>query len=690
MIIFIFTHNKMSFWSTDDKIPIVQTKVKIPAENGLTFKDGGLIHITIPANSVGFFQPKESYLEWDVTIDTLPTAPTRFQLDADLGGQVLIKDIRIYSGGAGGVLLEEIQNYNTLTAIKYDYESDDTIRKKRALTEGSTYFSQACRNTRGVRKSDLNNVGHNPYFQPYTFGLGKLQNVTGEFSDKYNTTVTNASKVNVGQNVVRCLLPINTGIFSNDRVFPAMLTEGLRIEILLEDAAKCVRQLDQVSRVRGFRSTPIFHSISGHDIGDLSGAAQVWANTKTTDHIFFKRDNNMTDLSNFPLVVGETFELCDTTIDVLATKSLQVFKVQDSGGSNLDYCEVKDISWAAGDSTAPTTKEGGYYGLIKVGLTKTMKNTSGASISGTLGKVGAVSTSVSAGLTNDEAGNPMAVGNFNTASYQVSDVNLVLQKLDMPQGYVRKMMSMMKSGGTINYDFLSATNYKYSQLASDVVANIRMPLNQTRARGILSVPTDASVYSQSIQISGYGGLAAGMLNANGSGNTADVIPDATGITYVETPPNKEDDHGSGTDGPAGCLDQSICSVRSGLVGIWDNATQYQWFYNGQLNPSRPVSTRKIANKTSIGQQPLIELEKALSVCGIRPLSFRKYHENAIIGRALSLQDGTYNTTGKDFNLQIEYTESDAGLQPVKNKLWMNFVHHIRRIVIKGNQISLVV
>ena len=674
----------MSFWSTNDKIPIVQSKVKIPAENGLTFKDGGLIHINIPANSVGFFQPKESYLEWVVNINTLPTAPTRLQLDAELGSQVLIKDIRIFSGGAGGVLLEEIQNYNTLTAIKYDYESDDTLRKKRSLTEGSTYYSQACRNTRGVRKSDLNNVGHNPFFQPYTWGLSQLQAVKGTFSDAYNTDVTGTSKVNVGPNEVKCCIPLNTGIFSNDRVFPAMLTQGLRIEILLEDAPKCLRQLDQVSRVRGFRSVPIFHSISGHDIGDLSGAAQIWANTKTTDTLFIKRDNNMTDLSNFPLVVGETFEICNTQIDVLATKSQQVVKLSDNAGSGNDFCKIKSITWAPGDVGNANTTKGGYYGMVQIGLDKTMKNISGIDVTGTLGKFGLVSTSVAAGLE------PLLVGGFtNTqASYQVSDVNLILQKLEMPQGYVRKMMGMMKSGGTINYDFLSATNYKYSQLASDVVANIRLPLNQTRARGILSVPTDAQVYPAFVQIAGYGGESLGMLNADGSGNTADVIPDQTGISYVETPPNKEDDHGSGTDGPAGCLDQSICSVRSGLVGIWDNATQYQWFYNGQLNPSRPVSTRKIANKTSIGQQPLIELEKALSVCGIRPLSFRKYHENAVIGRALSLQDGTYDTTGKDFNLQIEYTESDAGLQPVKNKLWMNYVHHIRRIVIKGNQISL--
>ena len=269
----------MSFWASDDKIPIVQTKVKIPAENGLSFNDGGLIHINIPANSVEFFQPKESYLEFVVDINSQPTnGKTRLQLDADLGGQVLIKDIRIFSGGAGGVLLEEIQNYNTLTAVKYDYESDDTIRNKRSLTEGTTVWSQACRNTRGVRKSDLNNVGHNPYFQPYTWGTGLLQkDDVGVFSDPYNGNVTGTNEVNIGQNKVKCLLPLNTGIFSNDRVFPCLLTEGLRIEILLEDAPKCLRQLDQVSRVRGFRSVPIFHSLSGHDIGDLSGAAQIWA-----------------------------------------------------------------------------------------------------------------------------------------------------------------------------------------------------------------------------------------------------------------------------------------------------------------------------------------------------------------------------------------------------------------------------
>ena len=92
-----------------------------------------------------------------------------------------------------------------------------------------------------------------------------------------------------------------------------------------------------------------------------------------------------------------------------------------------------------------------------------------------------------------------------------------------------------------------------------------------------------------------------------------------------------------------------------------------------------------SNLVSIDQQPLIELEKALSMGGIVPLSFAKFRESACIGRALSLQDGVQDLRGKDFSLQVEYQESQV---PVKNKLWMNYVAHLRRIVVKGDAISL--
>ena len=70
----------MSFWSVDDKIPVRQTKVSIPAENGLEYTDGQKINFIVPP-TITYFQPKESYLEVDCKIsrETI-TTPVRLSL----------------------------------------------------------------------------------------------------------------------------------------------------------------------------------------------------------------------------------------------------------------------------------------------------------------------------------------------------------------------------------------------------------------------------------------------------------------------------------------------------------------------------------------------------------------------------------------------------------------------------------
>jgi hypothetical protein len=229
-------------------------------------------------------------------------------------------------------------------------------------------------------------------------------------------------------------------------------------------------------------------------------------------------------------------------------------------------------------------------------------------------------------------------------------------------------MGMMKGGGTMNYDFLSSTNYKYSQLKGDRVANIRLPLSQSRAKSILSIPTDGEVYSDRKAITGMGDALGLSWYAGDAYPKADAPSD---MTYLE-----ELDDG---------YDKANFSVRSGLTGCWDELSDYQWFYDGKLNPSRAVQTDKISGRFGIQQQPLIELEKALAMAQIEPLSFKKFRSNACIGRALALQDGVYDCRGRDFNLQVNYMSQRA---PVKNKLWHNFVSHLRRIEVKGDQISL--
>lgn len=592
-----------SFWTTDDKIPISQKSVSIPSSNGLQYSGGQRVVIEVPS-TIEFIQPKESYLQCDVQLK-LPTGITHqtyLQLDETLGGQILIKDLRVYSGGAGKILLEEYTDYNVLTNVKYCYETNDVIRAKRALTEGGTAHTIKTRGTCGTTQSHKNSVKENKYF--------------GNVSSNGDDVVL----ANSDFKTVKLQLPLNTGLFSSNKVLPTLLTEGLVLDIILESGNRVYRQLDTARLNTRALSKPIFHGINAAGDPIVGGATPVAAT-----EIFFTKDNQITAADHLPFCVGERVGF--VAIDTATAATL------DAAVANEDAAEpfvVKNIELDAGS------------GLVKVAL------------KGTGGKLAAAQANIV--KDNFFVFSRSVSADHSSFDYTVSNVELIVQQLEMPQGYKAKMMSMMKEGGSMNYDFLSFTNYKYSQLSSDRVANVRLPLNMSRAKAILSVPTDATVYDPATAISG--GLV-------GEGKTYE--------TYCETVAESTND-------------KLECSDKSGMVGIVDYLTNYQFFYDGKLNPSRRVDCSKTSSQVSISQQPLIELEKALSMSNITPFSFRDFNTNFVIGRALSLHNGVYDTRGKDFNLQLEY--NDSSTPPTKNKLWCNFVSHLRRIEFRGDGISL--
>jgi len=597
----------MSFWTAEDKIPISQTKVSIPAEHGLEYSPSQKAEFHLPP-SVGFFQPKESYLNLSVKIKKDPTNdPTRLQLDAETGLHVLLRDIRVYSGGAGRILLEEYQNYNVLTALKYDYETNDTLKAKRALTEGATTWSEKDRNDHGIEFSQQSNLDENPYFKPLPASASYSTAFT---DDEYKT--------------VKGLIQLNTGIFSNSKIFPIAMTEGLVVEIIFEEARRVFRTLDQTSRYRHLQANPFFMSSNG-TTDTAAPAAPNSApqfpkaqNGSAFREFFVRRDNCQGwsgNIKAFPFCIGEeiTFmnasdgtEHADTTRDVSPPK---VARIEYVGGTtnaikvllNASYRPQVDFSQELVVCSRAIEKASSY--------------------------------------------NP---------SYLITNAEFILQKVVMPPGYNSKLASMMKAGGAMNYDFLSATNYKVSQLRSERVANLRLPLSQSRAKSVLCIPTDASA-------SGTKDL---LLTAGTYITHYDLMADSATRTH-----------------------NANHSQRTGLTGCVDNLTSYQLFYDGKLNPNRKVFCNKISTKNSVDAQPLIELEKALTMAQIMPYSFRKFRENFCIGRSLSLQNGVYDTRGTDFNLQVEYQESTA---PQKDKLWHCWCVHLRRIVISGSSIQLIV
>ena len=577
----------MSFWEADDKIPITQKSVSIPSSNGLNYSGGQRIVIDVPA-TIEYVQPKESYLKFDFKI-ALPAGkePTKLQLDETLGLQSIIRDIRIYSGGAGKILLEEYQNYNVLTNIKYSYETNDVLRAKRSMTEGATCHSVKTRGTCGTTESHKNSIAENPYFSSVT------TNSSSTWSDGNFLSV-------------KALLPINTGLFSNSKILPVLMLEGLTLDIILENSNMVFRQLDQVRQSTTLANCPIYHSTNGSlSAGVPADTARASGTAADLDTIFLASDNMITSVENVPFCVGESiaFSALATGAVVTPTAPMVISEISACTTNNLIQLDFA----SSGQVATSITGQGTYV----------------------------VTSNAVVGETSYDA------------TYVVSNMELVLQQLEMPQGYTAKMRAMMKEGGSMNYDFLSFTNYKYSQLSSDTVANIRLPLNMSRAKAILCCPVDSSTINSAARIAGVG----------------------TYETYKK----------------AGTPDNEVLSDKTGLVGIVDNLQDYQFFYDGKLNPSRKVSCSRTATKGSISQQPIIELEKALSMSEIIPYSFMDFQKNLVLGRALSLHNGVYDTRGKDFNLQVEYTGAVA---PTTNKLWNSFVAHIRRIEFRGDGISL--
>lgn len=583
------------FWKSEDLIPVSQKKVSIISQNGLSYKAGQRIDFEIPAD-LGYINPKESYLSVTCKI-SLPSgvSPTCLCLDGRLGGQSLIQRIDVRSGN--DELLESIEDYDILQSVRFDYSTNNSIEKKRALTEGSLVPSIKNRGTDGTSETEMNNSTDNPWFETPT------------------GTPQSASFTNSNYNDVKMLIPLYTGIFSPDsKVFPVMKTSGLKVTILLNEPRKVLRQLDSVLKDRRPKLNPRFHSLNGSTTGD------DWTSNTSSTTFYVSYENNNINCDNFPMVVKEKFRFVNIG---MATSASGIREEDLSSASNIGDFTIDRIEFDSG-----ATINGGE-GLIKITIPTNASLLSGSDV--IAGETLMYSTSVESSTSYE-------------ATYNLSEVEMIVEQVEMPDGYTNTLNNMMKQGGVMNYDFLSFTNYKYSQQKEDRVVNVKLPLLNSRVKSILFCPVDATIRT-----------------------TKDSLKCTD--TYVES------------------LDDDDVIVRQNAPGvrpIYDFITEYQIFQDGRLNPNRKVQCGLISNKVSIEQQPLIELEKSLHMMKMDVHSFKHFRENGCLGRAMSLQDGVVNLQGQTIDFQAEYRETFAPQFP---KLWNNYVAHLRRIVIKNDSIS---
>ena len=721
-----------SFWKSDPKMPIGQSSISVPSLNDLDYSPGQKITILVP-KTVGFFAPEQTYLKARLELNTtIGDAPynTLLQLNPEIGGQALIKTLRVLSGN-NSTILEEVENYNTMVQLKYDYDSNNDILSKRALTEGCSNTPSTCRSNVLVPETGRDDLVTNPAFESST-------------SSTHGVKKTNRS--------IYLTLPIRSGLLSGSKIFPCLLTDGLRIEIILEDAARVIVPVPRGSGIvpvvdhvniigEDVHRVPVAYAFSSNNVqvqcpafnnfgqinprmADYTGITSATpvadaANIKITlvpgDGVNVMNPRPGEVLGSFqvtpvinqagtyelpsPLVVAQgtqivvgryqyeegrdyhyvftqvatgdnalpgfaitnavpiEMETIETIFAALVPKILDPANAinvpgTDSGigewqphnqSMNADGKTVFYLSpyfnypngdrcpFIPGDtlelvaSMADTTEQG--EGYIPLGIVESIREIQTAlnqpliEITMTGPMSGTVTGLLHAPIAVQKTTIATVAAMPQNPSYTLHDVELCMGKIIPPPSYVQSLLRSMQENGVVQYDFQTIQNYLFSTVAGNRQATIILPLINSKAKSILCVPTESDTMAWSKQ-------------------------------------------------------QHLSSLKPTYFnGIIDQLSNYQFVYGNKLQPDRRVSVSKL-NVGIVDQQPLIELEKALVMANITPNSFRKFDSNFVIGRALALNNNTYDCANSDFQLNLSYSETAP---PTKNKLWNCMVSHIRSL-----------
>jgi len=578
-----------NYWRSGDKINLDQTEVEISAENGVNFTENNVIGIYIPP-SVRFFSGKESRLSFDVKLspDTAGAfGATALMLDGTIGAQSLFSKCRVYAGNRAQ-LIEELDDIDTYVSVKYSYESNDSLRNKRALTEGCSVWTPECRSTTGGLKSNQSDVMTNPYFQQRFHGESRLTGA-GAAGDS-QAIADKMQKAHIE-------MPLHMGCFANNsKAFPNVLTDGLYVELTCQSARKVMRTLDTTSLYRNVFNNPLFNG--------AGTTTTAWGLANQTKIFFEKSVNMQIDAQHFPFVVGEKLGAYNATAAAAVTWGAGGAPVITNITTTANEVEVTCQPTQPTVAMDPAAAEFWFY-------------------SDSLNQAGTY--------------NP---------TYEISDVKMIVHRIDVGAEYENGMMAKMKSGGVIAFDIPSVQCHKNSILKNDRQSTININIDHAKARSIISVPTDASIY-----------------------DSKDAIMAKDTYLWYQ-------DSVGGTN-----------SDSTGLTGIGNRLKSYNYQLNGMLVPSRAVNTLNTATASGgIDGEAILELEKSLLGAQIIPLSFKDYKKNFCIGRVLAMDSNTvYDGRGVDTRLLLQY--DGAATAADRPTLWKHYVSHIKTLEIKGDGIT---
>jgi len=578
-----------TYWSVGDKVNIGQTDIEIKCEGSDEFKSSQVIGIFIPP-SVSFYSGKDTTLNFDIEIK--PPAgedPTKWTLDSVTGANGLFSKCVVYAGNRQTVL-ETLDHYSSWCSIKYSYDTNDSIKSRRALTEATGEYLPSGAGNLGTQQSIQNNAMYSPFMEQANF---KEENIGAVDS------AVPFIKASVS-------IPIHMGMFANNsKAVPNILLGGTYLELTCEKDERVFRVLDSTALQRKEALNPVFWGIN-------AGGGK-WTSGVGSTEFFTGKWNSQNDPQHSPFQVGEVLGCHNlkTGADITFTPDLKITGIESGGNANYPIKYTCASTSPNADIIATSLTEPDWIFYSKRASTV-------------------------------------------APAYELSNVRLVVRQLNI-EGYEAGVMAKMKSGGQILYDIPSVSCGLTSATTGELQATLPIECNHAKARSVLCMPTDNNKqYS---------------IAENVDSNTSYLI-DNLGYNPVST-----------TYGTQNYSD------RSGVSGIGDFLTSYNFLIDQKIVPSRRVLTNKSSSRVlGMNADHIIELEKALNQSHETPArSFASFRSNFLVGRALTLDRNTvYDGRGKDMRLLVRYEETTA---PQKNKLWKSFISHIKTISIQGDSIN---
>jgi len=616
----------MDFVSSQYNATIPSKSTFVPSDNQLEYGDNQTIRFHIP-KFMGFIDSRQTYLKMKVSVRNSPAV---LRLSNKCGSHALIDQLRIYDGNTNAQL-ETIQNYSELAETLHHYTENRTIRNKRGITEAVEYTSRDYDN---IINDDLpSRSGNNSMFFNSYQTAHTTQNATS-FMTGLNTT--NGFWEGTESNEVEVAMRLYSGILGepNNKMFPAMLTDGLRVELDLNSAQKAFECWSSagVCKDDGEVIPNVMESCRFGIVNATAGAGNTLdIKLYTEKNAGFNQITNgggggaggVLPTSAFDAGCRNVSNQLVGAYNMLTGKKLHAFPNDNAVGVQpvlVDLGKILSVSCNSGENAG---------GLVSISLN--VENPNSVAHTRFTGGAG-----VNAGaVAPAERCNTCCIRktDFLNSIPQlvIKDVELVVKTAQPPPSYVEALMKGTQTAEGASYDYYSWNVYRNSITKEEQVVQLNIPALNMRATSTLVKPME-----------------------NGK-------------------------------------EESV--LYNNLESIVDNCKDYNFLISNKQQPTQRVSVANLSHLSPTGdseplveQVALFELEKALGSSKMRVKNLDHQSDNFVIGRALARYGGVYPLV-KDGGFQLRVNYKSAPQTPEKNKLFITYVGGLRRLVVGTNGVQ---